>query len=354
MNDINAIDQIPHNRIYHYTGGRVLKDNKATIVRVIVDPNVKKIDDEAFEECRSLQSIELPDGLEEIGGFVFGGCRSLTSIKLPMGLKKIGEYAAFAQCSSLTSISLPDGMKEIGAHAFEGCSSLTSVHLPDGLKKIGNDAFRRCSSLKFINIPDEVEEIGFAAFSGCSSLTSINLPGGLKNIGEGTFQDCSSLTSIALPPNLTIIDELAFSKCTSLLSIALPTTVTILGNDVFSGCVKSLRSISMQSSSSSSHQCVNTVRLFAEVVQMMTPQNMAIWAKTKTDDNGRSPLMTAAAVSLKWKDTKCIFDAYMPDIKKPDPVTGFAIFMLAAVGRDSKLESVYRLLRELPHALEKP
>ena len=49
---------------------------------------------------------------------------------------------------------------------------------------------------------------------------------------------------------------------------------------------------------------------------------------------------------------KKIFLANMLAIYKTDTWTGFPMFMLAAVGADSDLESVYRLLREYPVALK--
>ena len=36
----------------------------------------------------------------------------------------------FQECDSLKSITIPDGVKTIGANAFNGCSSLTSITIP--------------------------------------------------------------------------------------------------------------------------------------------------------------------------------------------------------------------------------
>lgn len=62
---------------------------------------------------------------------------------------------AFYNCSSLTSIDLPDGLTSIGSSAFSYCSSLTSIVLPDGLTSIGNYAFDCCSSLDRIYLQGE-------------------------------------------------------------------------------------------------------------------------------------------------------------------------------------------------------
>merc|ERR1711956_37083 len=87
------------------------------------------------------------------------------------------------------------------------------------------------------------------------------------------------------------------------------------------------------------HQYLNTGRLFAEAVRMMTTQNMVSWTRTKNQD-GRLPLMTAADISLKWRDIERIFDAHRPAIyETDDAVTGLPVSLLAAVGQGSDLES---------------
>lgn len=78
---------------------------------------------------------------------------------------------AFNGCKNLTSVTIPDSVALIGTYAFKECSKLTSITIPDGVTSIGGGAFERCSSLTSIIIPNSVTEIGSGAFSGCSSLT---------------------------------------------------------------------------------------------------------------------------------------------------------------------------------------
>ena len=47
----------------------------------------------AFYYCESLETIEIPNSVEEIGKEAFEGCSALKSIKIPKSVKKIGENA---------------------------------------------------------------------------------------------------------------------------------------------------------------------------------------------------------------------------------------------------------------------
>jgi len=74
------------------------------------------------------------------------------------------------------------------------------------------------------------------------------------------------------------------------------------------------------------------------------------WARLRGMD-GRLPLFTAAAKSLKWSYLRQIFIANMPVVNKIDVLTGLPLFMLAAIGPNSDLESIYNLLKECPAAI---
>lgn len=124
--------------------------------------------------------------------------------------------------------------------------------------------------------------------------------------------------------------------------------VTTLGDDVFAGC-KSIASVNLLSYPDS-RQYLNSGGLFAAAVECITPQNMAIWTKTR-NEYGRSQLMTAAAISLKWGCMKRIFDSNSSAIYEVDAMTGLSVAMLAAVGPNSDIESVYRISKAYPPAL---
>merc|ERR1740124_1163569 len=79
--------------------------------------------------------------------------------------------------------------------------------------------------------------------------------------------------------------------------------------------------------------------------------NMKIWGRTRNETSGRLPLFTAAARYLTWADVRQILAVNMPVVHDVDGLTGLPVFMLAAVGPKSNIESVYHLLKEYPSAL---
>ena len=160
-------------------------------------------------------------GTTTIGGNAFNGCRSLTSISLPEGVTSI-ENNAFNSCRSLTSITIPEGVTTIGGSAFYGCNSLTSITIPEGVTSIRDNAFNSCYSLTSITIPEGVTTIGGSAFYGCVSLTSISLPEGVTTIGDSAFNYCYSLTDIVIKGTPTLANTNAFSNIYSGYLIYVP------------------------------------------------------------------------------------------------------------------------------------
>ena len=157
-----------------------------------VPDNVTSIEDNAFENCSSLKSINIPNSVTYIGNYAFMGCKSLTSIAIPNSVTSIGHYA-FSGCSSLISITIPNSVTSISLCTFDDCTSLKSINIPDNVTSIDNYAFRNCFALTSINIPDSVTSIGYAAFVKCTSLKSIVIPDSVNFVGARAFSGCKSL-----------------------------------------------------------------------------------------------------------------------------------------------------------------
>lgn len=140
----------------------------------IISPRITYIEGHAFEGCRELKSVLIPESVTDTGAGVFSGCSSLTTITIPESLTYIASET-FLNCSGLTSVSIPGSVTDIGECAFEGCSSLTSVTIPEGVRTIKLRAFKDCTSLTYLSIPESVTSIAWWAFAECSNLANIYL-----------------------------------------------------------------------------------------------------------------------------------------------------------------------------------
>ena len=135
---------------------------------------VTTIGDRAFNDCTSLTSVTIPEGVTSIGDDAFELCVNLTSISLPKSLTSIGSWGFSA--TGLTSITIPENVRSIGCDAFFSCSKLKKVVLLEGITRISSRTFAMCSNLTDITIPDSVTSIDEGAFCGCNKLDSIVIP----------------------------------------------------------------------------------------------------------------------------------------------------------------------------------
>ena len=270
---------------------------------------VTSIGEHAFDECLSVTSFQIPEGLNSIGSYAFRKCTSLVEASIPEGVEGIGkctfyacsnlekitlpstlhtiEGANFSLCVKLKEIKVPEGVTSLGHENFcHGCVALTKVELPSTLKTIGKQSFYNCSSLVEVNIPESVTLIGEDAFSGCSKLeivridevkawctvlfesaasnplmytqksilytegdvtTTVKIPDGIVALTTNAFKNCKDLVSVEFPSTLTSIGGAAFSGCSSLTSVVIPNRVTSINGYTFSNC-SALESVTIPSS----------------------------------------------------------------------------------------------------------
>ena len=206
-------------------------------------PNgVEKIGDSAFNHCKELRSIEIPNSVTSIEACAFKSC-GLYSINIPISVTSIGRYA-FDECSSLFNVEMSQSLLFIGDYAFNDCSNLTSIEIPDSVSFIGDYVFSNCSSLESIKIPDNFTTIEEGTFFGCSSLQSIEIPDSITDIEPSAFKSCSGLEHVEIPEGVTNIGYSAFAFCSSLESVGIPASVTTIGDSAFDKC-SSLKAINV-------------------------------------------------------------------------------------------------------------
>jgi len=205
------------------------------ITKITMGKYVKSIGTSAFYNATGLSAIDFADSqITTIGASAFQGCRGLLSIVLPETVTVI-EDSTFAYCRALESVTIGSKVTSIGKTAFSACNSLKSLVIPDEVKTIAEHAFSENEALTSLTIGKGVESIDEYAFAYATNLETITFAedGALKTISAYVFLEADKLVSVELPEGLETIGNFAFSSCDLLTTITLPSTLTSLGRGAF-------------------------------------------------------------------------------------------------------------------------
>lgn len=104
----------------------------------------------AFGYCDSLYHLTLPDTLPTQYGMRY--CHALQTVSLGNNSSNtsIGKYS-FQNCYSLQSIQLQDTLTSIGEHALSYCYALPAITIPQSVANIAANSFNNCTSLSEIH-----------------------------------------------------------------------------------------------------------------------------------------------------------------------------------------------------------
>ena len=96
----------------------------------------------------------------------YHGTEKIVEIPAEIGGKTVTGIwdSAFYDCKTLESVTIPESVTSIGDHAFLGCAALTSVTIPESVTRIGDYVFCGCAALESVTIPESVTSIGNYAF----------------------------------------------------------------------------------------------------------------------------------------------------------------------------------------------
>lgn len=108
-------------------------------------------------------TFTVPEGVEEISACAFEGCKKIRKIVMPDSVVRIGEKA-FSRMYDLRKVVLPAGLRELSVETFAYCVKLSEVTWPKCSLKIGTGCFRQ-TGFGTIALPETVVSVGDYAFA---------------------------------------------------------------------------------------------------------------------------------------------------------------------------------------------
>ena len=208
--------------------GKAMLASCEKLKRIVLPLQTTKIEADAFRNCYSLHTIEVPTLVESIE--TSAGCTALSEINVQAGnshycskdgvlLSGDGKDILWFPMGKGGEYTLPSTVTTVGDYAFRNCR-IETFHFADGLTSIGKYAFYN------------------------SSVKEVSLPSTVKQIPTGLFQKCADLTTVHLGKNTELLGDYVFDGCPiTNLYISAPTppycsnnTFASSGNNIFSTC----------------------------------------------------------------------------------------------------------------------
>lgn len=267
-------DQKGNVTITGFTG----KMEEIAIPRKINDMPVRAIGKGAFQGCKSLVRVTMPDSIDTMMGDAFRDCISLKNIHLSNAITKIVN-STFKGCIGLTELNIPDGVTELKQGTFKE-SPITRLHIGRSLPTLDTRLFFRgdydrytgrqestreisvtvdrdnnylkaedsvilskdgkriiaaMTGLDEYHVPEGVEVINAYAFADLCFLTDVTFPDSLTAIEEGAFSN-TGLRNVNIGENIKSIGEKAFCNSRNLSSVIFHDGLEEIGDEAFAGC----------------------------------------------------------------------------------------------------------------------
>lgn len=208
--------------------GKAMLASCEKLKRIVLPLQTTKIEADAFRNCSSLHTIEVPTLVESIE--TSAGCTALAEINVQAGN---------SHYSSKDGVLLSGDGKSILWFPMGKKGEYT---LPSTVTTVGDYAFRNCR-IETFRFADGLTSIGKYAFYN-SSVKEVSLPSTVKQIPTGLFQKCADLTTVHLGKNTELLGDYVFDGCPiTNLYISAPTppycsnsTFASSGNNIFSTC----------------------------------------------------------------------------------------------------------------------
>ncbi len=224
-------------------------DTWSRLQKIEIPSTVEFIGDFAFAWHKNAETIEFKGNganLKHIGAFAFYRLEKITEINLPAGLEYLGGDVTYDEDgvanglkTAISGLLSMDDFRGYGA-TFEGCESLTEITIPECMHHMMPRMFKDCSSLEIVNITNRNIDFNasYRAFANCISLVNFEIPASVTIIGDETFAGCRGLKNVSFEENslLNTVFIGVFKDCSSLETFTFPDGVSAIGGEVFKGC----------------------------------------------------------------------------------------------------------------------
>lgn len=177
--------------------GKAMLASCDKLKRIVLPLQTTKIEADAFRNCSSLHTIEVPTLVESIE--TSAGCTALAEINVQAGnshysskdgvlLSGDGKSILWFPMGKEGEYTLPLTVTTVGDYAFRNCR-IETFHFADGLTSIGKYAFYN-SSVKEVSLPSTVKQIPTGLFQKCANLTTVHLGKNTEMLGDYVFDGC--------------------------------------------------------------------------------------------------------------------------------------------------------------------
>lgn len=222
-----------------YTGDM----NEVEVPETFGDNPVTSISSIIFQQNRSINSVVLPSGIEEIPAFCFANMDKLHSVILPDGLKRINT-GSFMNDKSLAYIEIPSSVEFIAEDAFDNCIGITLFAEKSSYAyewasakriRVETDHKDKASVYSFVkkngknyisgytgNDPEPElpvitgsGELVYGIIDGVvsgSDITAVTIPDGYESIGESNFSGNKNGIEVYMPRTLSYVGKNSFSS----------------------------------------------------------------------------------------------------------------------------------------------
>ncbi len=197
------------------------------------------IESKAFLNCIKLETMEIPQGVENVSEDCFKGCRGIKSLYISNN-RFIIDFSLFFTMENLEYIEVSkeneNYVTEDGVLYSKNKTRIIKYLnkeeeefiVPDTVTSIGNYAFYHANRLKKLNYGlCQVTQIESNTFNNCSDLEEVILSDNITKIDKNAFVNCKNLRGIDISSNVDSIDRESFKNCDSLYYLGVDENNTI-------------------------------------------------------------------------------------------------------------------------------